>query len=264
MNTTLSCPYPTVPIFVICMKNDGRQLRSFFANSRYIFDAGCILPSIEALVTPFEPAVSQTSEPRSDETQPTILALEAYLGRILNGEKEFACFTISYDDIRQFSLLSNYAYPEHAAPIFVDWLVQNQFPVVHLVRKNPLDCFVQELVSDQKTIEEERVSLIDLKSAVENIRQMQSDVEQFRNWLVTTNRVEFYSEMLVDHDHRPSPLVVHQLGRHLGANGSIVEPPIPLPRIESNDMLASQIKSQLRPALIRAGYENLYELPRAA
>ena len=128
------------------MKNDGLQMQPFFASSRYMTDGGCILPDIETLVSQFQPSARQsTSDSNSSETQPAIFALEAHLTQKLNGEKEFACFGISYDEIRQFSFLSNLTAQRHDAPVFVQWLMQNQFPVVHLLRKNPLNCYVQEL-----------------------------------------------------------------------------------------------------------------------
>ena len=263
MTTTFSCPYRSKPVFIISMKNDGRQIERFFANSSRWFEPGSILPCLTQMVSQFEPGTRQTrSVEESADTHAAILALEAFLGRNLNGNDRLVALPFNYDDIRQFSMLSDFSISDATIPLFVNWLVECQIPVIHLVRKNPLDCFVEDLLCGEPAVGADAIRL-DVSFAVETIRQMQKDVEEFRNLLVPSNRIEIYTESLFDSDGYASELVLHQLAIHLGLQdkslsfeGSI--------RPTETSTLPLQIKAQLRPALIRAGYENLYQLPRAA
>lgn len=245
------------------MKNDGSYIKSFFANSRYINDNGSILAGVSSMALPSEGA-DVGAQIASADVQAAVLELEAFLGRHLTGPQPFGYFTINYDEIRKLAPVANRS-NSGDYPGFIHWLAENQFPVVHLVRKNPLDCFVDQLIQESQEMSDDDIPLLDLVSAVSTIRQMQTDVEEFRNWLVGTNRIEFYSESLFDEHDRPSQLVVHQLAKHLGIASREFFAESSLPKSNLDEMrVAAQIKSQLRPALLRAGYENLYELPRAA
>lgn len=268
MNTTLSSPFPTLPVFVICMKSDGDLMQSFFAQAGYKVDSKDLLSGLEGTVNQFRPAMRQNDcAANSPESQSAILALEAYLGENLRGQAPFAWITMNYEEIRKFSLMAEFI-RGNQPPLLVNWLIENQLPVIHLVRKNALDCFVEQLVKrigeDPEVVSKEDLLKLDITSSVETIRQMQKDVEEFRNWLVPTNRIEFYSESLSVSNQQPSDLVAHQLSRHIGLENGTLGAGNRQSSIEGSERLTLQIKSQLRPALIRAGYENLYQMPRAA
>ena len=261
MNASLSCPYPTVPVFVISMKREGNCLRPWFGSGKYISDFGNLFDGEHEFAKFQQILLQQDAKYAIPNPEVQTGILTEFLQQKMDGRTPFGFIHISYDEIRQFSKNAGEA-DSAELPVLVDWLAQNRYPVIHILRNNALDCFIETTFANNQPADDPALKL-NVDESVREIRQMQIDVECFRNWLVGTNRVEFFVESIV-REGRISELVVHQICKHLELDARLIDKTKTKEYSVKDDFQSCQIKSLLRPALIRAGYENLIQLPRAA
>ena len=94
---------------------------------------------------------------------------------------------------------------------------------------------------------------------------MKSDAARYRKWLAGGRLLEVNYESLFDSNGAISNLVVHKFSSFLGVDVDEVKTrPIERQQDQVQVETAKRVKRELRPMLTRAGYKNLYDLPKAA
>lgn len=141
---------------------------------------------------------------------------------------------------------------------FTDWLAKTQYPVVHIVRDNMLNCLAHRMAkNDVKEIESDRAI-----SFVEQLAEIQT---QIRMQLNAGNCLEVTVEQLLRRNEEVSTFAIQQICNFARIDASTLEMSVTatvdseLIRLECN-----RIKRELRPEMTRRGWSNLFELPKAA
>ncbi len=139
-----------------------------------------------------------------------------------------------------------------------NWLSQQQCPVVHCVRSNALDCLASLMTSCE-------VPSIPSEDAVGLIEDLKKQVDRVRSQLRDANFLELRLEQLVSSDGKVIPRTISQICSFTGIEFSSLNLEHFAPPETTNTRYdIAKIKRALRPDLTRRGWENLFELPKAA
>lgn len=141
---------------------------------------------------------------------------------------------------------------------FTEWLVDSNYPVVHFVRDNMLTCFAEQLAC-------RGVETIDADQAIASFELLEIQQEQVRNQLQSANCLEVKLEQLLRRNEEVSSFAIQQICRFTGLEIP-QSPALPDVLVESAQQRCEidSIKRKLRPEMTRRGWENLFELPKAA
>lgn len=139
-----------------------------------------------------------------------------------------------------------------------EWIGENQFPVLHLVRKNTLDCLVDAVASRTEEFP------FHTETVVSRISQMRNKTKSVRELLVKFNSIEVQYENLRTISGRVSEAVVRKICGWLDMAVDDFQFELDSGKRESIRDKAEEIKLKLRPELTRSGLGDLYNLPRAA
>ncbi len=261
--SNLHSPYPTMPVFVFSLGSCNSVFRSSLCQSDCFTDLGDISAADFETVWSFGQEPSRNTPKAVVSTdQRRFECLDRYFRAHLKDSKPFNLIGVNYESLAQLRSESS---PYDSPPELVNWLNATQFPVVHLVRKNPLDCLVDQIVSDPSRFADDTTSDLDVTTALARVSEMQRLVIRFRHWLAPANQIEFQFESLLDVKGEISRLAVHQFCGLLGIDAGQVKTRRVAPSTGgANQAFASRLKRQLRPAFMRVGYENLFQLPKAA
>ena len=141
---------------------------------------------------------------------------------------------------------------------FSDWILDNQLPVIHLIRENTLDCLVSELANQKKQL------TLNTEAVIHRISQMRNETSEIRARLLAANSIEIQYENLRTSTGRFSDALMRRIYGWLGLPVANVDSLISFPIREPNWQTIEEIKLKYRPDLTRSGLGNLYYLPRAA
>ena len=161
-----------------------------------------------------------------------------------NNEVRFGLLNISYGKLKQQQ--------------FNSWIRKMEFPIVHFVRENVLDCVLSQLV------EKENPVCLDASQIAKRVHAVRKETLLAKADL-PPNSIEVQFEKLFDPNGRIRMSVVHQICGWLGIDQSLI-------RAESRNHSCGNVasssieetKRKLRPDLMRVGMENYFSLPKAA
>ncbi len=252
--------YPSTPVLVIGHGECTQIFQKALANSPGLGNSKNAFDPDQDTYWKFRQTLRQ---PNLHPDQVRFEIWESHLKQLLCAQEQFSLIAVNPETLRQLDADTEKA---DEPPALIRWLSATQFPVIHLVRRNPLDCLIEQLVDESSRLNGKSHSSIDLNisAAIDRVAEIRNEMKQIRQWLTGLNRIEFYFESLFDSGGRMTVRAAKQLARVLE-----VEPVhFKYCRISNSNSpqpaFASHLRRTLRPALTRAGYENLFDLPKAA
>ena len=137
----------TRPVFVVATQRSGTNLlRKSLAATELFFDLNEVFDPFHAEFWDFKQRrLVERPELSLPATDNQLELWHGYLNQRLPGiKKPFTLIDVKYSSMHHLDSL----WHEHgSAPLLVEWLSVNQFPVIHVVRENVLDTHVSNLLA---------------------------------------------------------------------------------------------------------------------
>jgi hypothetical protein len=202
----------------------------------------------------------------TEQNQCTIF--ESYLHHRLTGVTPFTFVDVKYNSTHH---LNSLWHNPLSRPLLFQWLRDQRWPVIHLVRQNILECYVsyeRACRSESWESNEPRYfDTIEIQPArmLNELRRRRMEIDTVRGWLKGCNYREFYYESLIDRKGLFSRSVARQVYRFLDIESEdLPVQPATVKTGRSVEQSVSNYRDEIVPSLIRGGFENLIDLPRAA
>ncbi len=179
---------------------------------------------------------------------------ETYLSEcLLSTQTPFAMFDVKYNSTHN---LNESWYHRGTRPLFLEWLVEKQHPVVHLVRQNTLNSFFGNWLNVNAS---NPPVWLDPKNLIENLKFQQTQIEVFRQWLEPIHSIEITTESLfgarICKVNGEPDCKIAKILEHLESSCEI---DVSLDALDPIPSMAARIKnleSEIIPALIENGFE---------
>ena len=219
----------STPIFVIADQRSGTNLlRSSLASSQQICDLNEIFHPQGGIYWLYREQKLQLQPawlmPTSEHQ---IELFEAFLAACLPGEFPFAMLDVKYNSSHT---LNEFPRSPIETPRFIQWLIQKQYPVIHLVRENSLESYVSLLVGlhtnnwvvDVAAPRPAPIRLkLDVAETLFQVAKRQRQIKQFRQYLHPANCLELSYRALTDETGEFSDVCVKQICQWLGLRDSL-------------------------------------------
>jgi LPS sulfotransferase NodH len=146
--------------------------------------------------------------------------------------------------------------------LLIDWLIEQNCPVIHLVRENIFENYVSNVVAHQTRVwlveKSEPVTACSVRLKVNDtlrsIQTFKTQIDVFRKWLEPTNHIELTYESLIDRQSGLSADVIRETCNLVGIEEALN---ITIPTKKTGPSLVEMIEnyeSEIAPALIASGY----------
>ncbi len=259
-NATL---YPTTPVFVISSGRAAEEFRCSFCESPLFHQPSTRFETnLPSFLSHFSRVAANQSAIDGSRCEPRFAALDSWFAGILTNQSRYTLISMEYDSI---SRMPQDGRDEDQVPLFIRWLVENRFPTIHVVGNNPLDCFVERILSETNDAETVNPDEELAAFALQQISQMKSEGSRFREWLADGCLLEISYPALFNPMGAISRMVLLKLSHFLEVDPGQFKTGAICRRLDHGRNQAFwRMKRQLRPVLTRAGYEKLFDLPKAA
>lgn len=219
----------STPLFVIADQRSGTNLlRRSLASTGQLCDLNEIFHPQGGIYWLFR---EQQFRPAMESAPPTadhqIEWFESFLGNCLPPEFPFSILDVKYNSSH---VLNEFSRSPIDTPLFVKWLIQKQYPVIHLVRKNSLESYVSLLVGlhtnnwvvDVATPQPAPIRLkLDVAETIFQVAKRQRQIKQFRQLLQPANCLEVSYESLIDPTGEFSRFCLNQICQFVGLSKSL-------------------------------------------
>ncbi len=218
----------STPLFVIADQRSGTNLlRRALASTEQLCDLNEIFHPQGGIYwlfreQQFRPA-TELSPPSADQQ---IEWFESFLHNCLPPEFPFSILDVKYNSSH---VLNEFSRSPIDSPLFVKWLIQKQYPVIHLVRKNSLESYVSLLVGlhtnnwvvDVTASQPAPIHLkLDVAETIFQVAKRQRQIKQFRQFLQPANCLEVSYESLIDPTGEFSKFCLSQICQFVGLSKS--------------------------------------------
>ena len=193
---------------------------------------------------------------------------ESFLQCRLSSRQPYTLIDIKYNSVHS---LDDLWLSPMETPVLIDWLVQKQYPVIHLVRENHLENLVSMLVGTEsaqwvvkRNDEGPRPAIqleLDPQQTIAQIQRRERELRRFRHYLKKTNCLEWEYDQLLENGGRFSNQLLERLAHHLRL-AEVPEPPVETRKTGRSlgDVIVN-LESAIAPALVKKGYGKLLRPP---
>ena len=193
---------------------------------------------------------------------------ESFLQCRLSSRQPYTLIDIKYNSVHS---LDDLWLSPMETPVLIDWLVQKQYPVIHLVRENHLENLVSMLVGTEsaqwvvrRNDEGRRPAIqleLDPQQTIAQIQRRERELRRFRHYLKKTNCLEWEYDQLLENGGRFSAQLLERLAHHLSL-AEVPEPPVETRKTGRSlgDVIVN-LESAIAPALVKKGYGKLLRPP---
>lgn len=212
---------PTTPVFVIAMQRSGTNLlRKSLAQSHLFTDLNEVFDPFHDGFWNFRKVALESNPDFALPTEPnqTRLWTEFLLTKLAITKTPFTLIDVKYNSLHSL----NPIWQEPCEPpLLIRWIRRNRFPVLHIVRKNLLDCYVSNLLACKLKIwvsDDDRVSknvrfALDSKKTVAEISRRRQELELVGTWLADTYRLDLtYESMTGSNDSELPQGIIRLIG----------------------------------------------------
>lgn len=251
----------STPVFVIAMQRSGTNLfRKSLATSPRFHDLNEVFDPFQKLYWPFrEQMITERPELSIPSAENQLELFETFIEQTLNDEHPFTFIDVKYNSTQH---LNDVWYHPGARPLLIEWLIENRYPVIHLVRENIFANYVSNviahksrvwLVESSKPVSEISVRL-NTAETLGAIRTFQTQIDVFRKWLAPTNHLELKYESLIDPAGGISAETIRQTCQLVGIENDFE---ISIETRKTGRPLGQVVQnfdSEIKPALEENGY----------
>lgn len=179
---------------------------------------------------------------------------ETYLSEcLLSTQTPLAMFDVKYNSSHN---LNESWYHRGTRPLFLEWLVEKQHPVIHLVRRNTLNSFFGNWLSANTST---TPVWLNPKHLIQNLKFQQTQIDVFRQWLEPIHSIEITTEPLfgssICNANGESDCEIARILDHLDTSCEIDVSLDALDPIPSMAARIQNLESEIIPALIENGFE---------
>ena len=259
------------PVFVIAMQRSGTNLlRKALTSSEYFQDLNEIFdPFFEEYWQHRNEQIRQKPALGIPNSRNQLEIFDSFLNSRLQKDSPYVLIDVKYNSTHHLNKVWHHP---GSRPLLIDWLMEKQCPVIHLVRENVFQNYVSNVVAF-----ESRTWLVDEQSdkslfqtrlrvpeTLRKIRIFTAQIELFRKWLQPTNCLELKYEDLVTETGQFSTEVQDKIARHVELPTALSlqiktrKSPQPI------DQVIANFDEEIKPALIEAGYRHWLSDTRAA
>ncbi len=218
----------STPLFIIADQRSGTNLlRLSLASTEQLCDLNEIFHPQGGIYWLFR---EQHLQPATAVFPPTanhqIEWFESFLRVCLPPEFPFSILDVKYNSSH---VLNEFSRSPIDTPLFVKWLIQKQYPVIHLVRENSLESYVSMLVGlhtnnwvvDVAAPQPAPIRLkLDVAETIFQVAKRQRQIKQFRQFLRPANCLEVSYESLIDPTGEFSKFCFNQICQFVGLTNS--------------------------------------------
>ncbi|MCH2181785.1 MAG: sulfotransferase [Mariniblastus sp.] len=259
------------PVFVIAMQRSGTNLlRKALANDGSLFDLNEIFDPFHQQYWSYrEQMIRDNPDLSVPSSSNQLEVFESFLNHHLHHSPARLIVDVKYNSTHH---LNRVWHAPGSRPLLLDWLVEQQCPVIHLVRDNILENYVSNVVAFESRswvagAEDSGDTFSTKLNVRETLRKLQifeRQISVFRKWLAPTNCLELTYERLLGSGGQLAEDASRQIREHLGITG---HRPFQVKTQKSKRALVDVIENfetDIRPALIQHGYERWLPPARAA
>ena len=258
------------PIFVIAQQRSGTNLlRKSLAST----------PDFRDLDEVFHPEHKQywhyrkaflRHQPAMSVPTPNhqITIFESFLKTRLTNPQAFTLIDVKYNSTH---CLNPIWHSPVDVPLFIQWLIDKQYPVIHLTRSNHLENYVSMamgtesakwIVGRDEDLPGRSLQLeLDPKVTLKQVQRRERELRRFRHYLQNANCVEFeYENLLCPQGHFTDEWA-QSLTQLLGCESLPLLQPSTRKMGRSLSEVVVNLDTAIKPHLIQHGYDKLFGRP---
>ncbi len=259
-------PKTSQPVFVIAQQRSGTNLlRKSLSATPDFRDLDEVFHPEHKQYWHYRKGILRQQPARLIPTRNNQISMfESFLEKRLLSEQAFTLIDIKYNSIHALDPLWHSPLD---VPLLIQWLVENQYPVIHLTRANHLENYVSMatgtesakwIVRCNEKLPDRSLQLeLDPETTLKQIQRRERELRRFRHYLKRTNCVEFEYENLLDTQGHFTDEVLQSLKDHLDLATLHAIQPFTRKMGRSISEVVVNFDTAIKPLLIQHGYGQL-------